>query len=68
MRLTAKLLKLRCDFFQYKLNLAYHGREVRRDLYEETMYNALLGSLDLKREEFLLRQSARGNEIALRLA
>jgi len=38
-------------FFQYKLNLAY--RDARfADLYEETMYNALLGSLDLEGKSF----------------
>jgi len=31
-------------FFQYKMNLAYHDAKYA-DLYEETMYNALLGSL-----------------------
>jgi DUF1680 family protein len=34
-------------FFQYKLNIAYHDAKYA-DLYEETMYNALLGSTDLK--------------------
>jgi DUF1680 family protein len=38
-------------FFQYKLNLAYHDAKYS-DLYEETMYNALLGSLDLAGENF----------------
>ncbi|SDC10665.1 glycoside hydrolase family 127 protein [Niabella drilacis] len=33
-------------FFQYKMNLAYHDARYA-DLYEETMYNALLGSLSL---------------------
>ncbi len=33
-------------FFQYKLNLAYHDAKFA-DLYEETMYNALLGATDL---------------------
>jgi DUF1680 family protein len=33
-------------FFQYKMNLAYHDAKYA-DLYEETMYNALLGGLDL---------------------
>jgi hypothetical protein len=33
-------------FFQYKMNLAYHDAKYA-DLYEETMYNALLGSTDL---------------------
>ncbi len=38
-------------FFQYKMNLAYHDAKYA-DLYEETMYNALLGSLDLEGEHF----------------
>lgn len=33
-------------FFQYKLNLAYHDARYA-DLYEETMYNALLGATDI---------------------
>jgi DUF1680 family protein len=33
-------------FFQYKLNLAYHDARYA-DLYEQTMYNALLGGVDL---------------------
>lgn len=33
-------------FFQYKMNLAYHDAKYA-DLYEETIYNALLGSVDL---------------------
>ncbi len=33
-------------FFQYKLNLAYHDAKYA-DLYEETLYNALLGATDL---------------------
>jgi DUF1680 family protein len=38
-------------FFQYKLNLAYHDAKFA-DLYEETMYNALLGSFDLDAKNF----------------
>ena len=38
-------------FFQYKLNIAYHDAKYA-DLYEETMYNALLGSLDLEGKKF----------------
>jgi DUF1680 family protein len=38
-------------FFQYKLNLAYHDAKFA-DLYEETLYNALLGSLDLEGKNF----------------
>jgi hypothetical protein len=38
-------------FFQYKMNLAYHDAKYA-DLYEETMYNALLGDLDLEGKNF----------------
>lgn len=38
-------------FFQYKLNLAYHDARYA-DRYEETIYNALLGSLDLDAKNF----------------
>ena len=38
-------------FFQYKMNLSYHDAKYV-DLYEETFYNALLGSLDLEGKNF----------------
>ncbi len=38
-------------FFQYKLQLTY-GQGQYADLYEETLYNAILGSLDLEAENF----------------
>ncbi len=38
-------------FFQYKMNLAYHDAKYA-DLYEETMYNALLGSTDMDGKNF----------------
>ncbi len=38
-------------FFQYKLNLAYHDAKYA-DLYEETIYNALLGATDLDGNNF----------------
>ena len=38
-------------FFQYKLNLSYHDAKYA-DLYEETMYNALLGALDMEGKTF----------------
>jgi len=38
-------------FFQYKMNLAYHDAKYA-DLYEETMYNALLGSIDHEGKHF----------------
>ncbi|MDP7286653.1 MAG: glycoside hydrolase family 127 protein [Phycisphaerae bacterium] len=38
-------------FFQHKLHLAYHDSKYA-DLYEETLYNALLGSIDLPGKNF----------------
>jgi uncharacterized protein len=38
-------------FFEHKLNMAYHDARYA-DLYEETLYNALLGSLDLEGKNF----------------
>lgn len=38
-------------FFQYKMNLAYHDARYA-DLYEESLYNALLGSIDLPGKNF----------------
>jgi DUF1680 family protein len=38
-------------FFQYKLNLAYHDAKYA-DLYEQTMYNALLGGVALEGTSF----------------
>jgi DUF1680 family protein len=38
-------------FFQYKMNLAYHDAKYA-DLYEESLYNALLGSMDLAGKNF----------------
>ncbi len=38
-------------FFQHKLNLTYHDAKFA-DLYEETLYNALLGSMDLEGRNF----------------
>ena len=38
-------------FFEHKLNMAYHDAKFA-DLYEETLYNALLGSLDLEGKNF----------------
>jgi DUF1680 family protein len=39
-------------FFEYKMNLAYHDAKYA-DLFEETLYNALLGALSLDGEDFL---------------
>ncbi len=38
-------------FFDYKMNIAYHDAKYA-DLYEETMYNALLGSIDIEGNNF----------------
>jgi len=38
-------------FFQYKMNIAYHDAKYA-DLYEESMYNALLGSIDYEGKHF----------------
>ena len=38
-------------FFQWKLHLAYHDAQYA-DLYEQTLYNALVGALDLNGENF----------------
>jgi len=38
-------------FFQWKMNLTYHDARYA-DLYEETLYNGLLGSLDLEGKNF----------------
>ncbi len=38
-------------FFQHKLNLTYQDAKFA-DLYEETLYNALLGSIDLEGRNF----------------
>jgi len=38
-------------FFQWKMNLAYHDAKYV-DLYEQTMYNALLGGVDLAGKVF----------------
>jgi uncharacterized protein len=38
-------------FFEHKLNMAYHDAKFA-DLYEESLYNALLGSMDLEGKNF----------------
>ncbi len=38
-------------FFQYKMNIAYQDAKYA-DLYEESMYNALLGSIDYEAKNF----------------
>jgi len=38
-------------FMQYKMNMAYHDAKYA-DLYEDTLFNALLGSVDLEGKNF----------------
>lgn len=49
-------------FFQYKMNLAYHDARYA-DLYEETMYNALLGSLDYEGKNFYYTNPLSSNRL-----
>jgi len=48
-------------FFLHKLNMAYHDARFV-DLYEETLYNALLGSLDLEGKNFYYQNPLEGRE------
>lgn len=48
-------------FFQWKMNLAYHDARYA-DLFEETIYNALLGSTDLVGENFYYANPLRGGQ------
>jgi DUF1680 family protein len=48
-------------FFQWKMHLAYHDAQYA-DLYEQTLYNGLLGSLDLKGENFYYQNRLDANE------
>ena len=48
-------------FFDYKMNIAYHDARYA-DLYEETIYNALLGSLDLEAKNFYYDNPLVGNQ------
>jgi hypothetical protein len=54
-------------FFQYKMNLAYHDAKYA-DLYEETMYNALLGSMDLEAKNFYYDNPLAGGAPAVPVA
>ena len=49
------------------MNMAYHDAKYA-DLYEETLYNAILGSIDLRGKEFLLSQIPWIPAVALPLA
>ena len=48
-------------FFHWKMNLAYHDAKYV-DRYEETMYNALLGSTDLEAKHFYYTNPLDANE------
>lgn len=49
-------------FFQYKMNLAYHDAKYA-DLYEETMYNALLGAIDFEGKNFFYTNPLSSNSM-----
>lgn len=49
-------------FFQHKMNIAYHDAKYA-DLYEETMYNALLGSMDHDGENFFYTNPLSSNRM-----
>lgn len=49
-------------FFDYKMNLAYHDAKYA-DLYEETIYNALLGALDLDAKNFYYDNPLTGKQL-----
>lgn len=51
-------------FFQYKLNLAYHDAKYA-DLYEQTMYNALLGGVAVDGESYCYTNPLINTERAL---
>jgi uncharacterized protein len=51
-------------FFQYKLNLAYHDAKYA-DLYEQTMYNALLGGVALDGKSYCYTNPLINTERAL---
>jgi hypothetical protein len=51
-------------FFQYKLNLAYHDAKYA-DLYEQTMYNALLGGVALDGQSYCYTNPLINTERAL---
>jgi len=51
-------------FFQYKLNLAYHDAKYA-DLYEQTMYNALLGGVALDGKSYCYTNPLVNTERAL---
>jgi uncharacterized protein len=48
-------------FFQWKMHLAYHDARYA-DLYEQTLYNALLGALDLEGKNFYYTNPLDANE------
>jgi hypothetical protein len=49
-------------FFQWKMNLAYHDAKYA-DLYEQTMYNALMGGTDLAGTIFYYTNPLDANEL-----
>ncbi len=49
-------------FFQHKMNIAYHDAKYA-DLYEETIYNALLGSIDFEGKNFFYTNPLSSNHM-----
>ena len=49
-------------FFQHKLHMTYHDARYV-DLYEETLYNALLGSVDLEGKNFYYQNPMDSNRL-----
>ncbi len=49
-------------YFQHKLNLTYHDAKFA-DLYEDTLYNALLGSIDLEGKNFFYQNPLVSNRL-----
>jgi len=49
-------------FFQHKMNIAYHDAKYA-DLYEETIYNALLGSIDHEGKHFFYTNPLSSNRM-----
>ena len=54
-------------FFQYKMNLAYHDAKYA-DLYEDTLYNAILGDVDLDAKNFTYTNPLDSDRATLPLA
>ena len=54
-------------FFQHKLQMAYHDARYA-DLFEETLYNAILGGVDLEAQNFTYTNPLDSSEQPLQVA